>query len=63
MEAEFIKQIVKEAERISQERFEVHQKDDKGDLVTNLDIEIEKYLISKIKGNYPDYAIVSEDYG
>lgn len=62
MEAEFIKQVVKEVEKISQKHFEVHQKDDKGDLVTNLDIEIEKYLISKIKGNYPDYAIVSEEF-
>ena len=61
MEAEFLKRIVKEAEKISQKHFEVHQKDDKGDLVTSLDIEIEQYLISQIKENYPDFAIVSEE--
>ena len=37
MEAEFIKKIVKEAEKISQKHFEVHQKGDNGDLVTNID--------------------------
>ena len=62
MEAEFLKRIVKEAENISQKHFEVHQKDDKGDLVTNLDIEIEQYLISQIKEHYPGYTIVSEEF-
>ena len=62
MEAEFLKRIVKEAEKISQQSYEVHQKDDRGDLVTNLDIEIEKYLIGQIKENYPDYDIVSEEF-
>lgn len=62
MEAEFIKKIIKEAEKISQKHFEVRQKDDRGDLVTNLDLEIEKYLIDQIKENYPDYTIVSEEF-
>ena len=62
MESEFIKKIAKEAEKISQEQFEVHPKGDKGDLVTNLDIKIEEYLITKIKENYPDYTIVSEEF-
>lgn len=62
MEIEFLKKIIKEAEKISQKHFEVHQKDDKGDLVTNLDIEIEQYLIEQIKQNYPDYDIVSEEF-
>lgn len=62
MEVEFIKRIVKEAEAISQKSFDVHQKDDKGDLVTNLDLEIEKYIIAQIKENYPDFTIVSEEF-
>lgn len=62
MEIEFLKSIVKEAEEISQKHFEVHQKDSKGDLVTSLDVEIEKYLISKIHKNYPGYTIVSEEF-
>ena len=62
MELEFLKRIIKEAEKISQKHFEVHQKDDKGDLVTNLDTEIEKYLIGQISQSYPDYTIVSEEF-
>ena len=62
MEIDFLKTIIKEAENISKKDFEVYQKDDKGDLVTNLDQEIEKYLIDKIQQNYPDFDIVSEEY-
>ena len=62
MESSFLKKIVKEAEQISQKHFEVRQKDDKGDLVTNLDVEIEKYLIGEIQKNYSDYTIVSEEF-
>jgi myo-inositol-1(or 4)-monophosphatase len=61
MEVEFLKKIVKEAEGISERHFEVHRKDDEGDIVTDLDYEIEKYLIGKIKESYPDFAIVSEE--
>lgn len=31
-------------------------------MVTNLDLEIEKYLIKKIKKQYPDFDIVSEEF-
>lgn len=51
MELEFLKRIVKEAEEITQKQFEVHQKDDRGDLVTNLDMEVEHFLIGEIKKN------------
>lgn len=61
-ETNFLKRIVKEAEQISKEDFEVHQKGDKSDLVTNLDLAIEKYLIEQIKQNYPDFDIVSEEF-
>ena len=59
---EFLKRIIGEAEKISQKHFEVHQKDDEGDLVTNHDVEIEKYLITEIQKNYPSYTIVSEEF-
>lgn len=62
MEVEFIKKIIKEAEKISHKHFEIRQKDNKGDLVTNLDTEIEQYLIKQIKTEYPDYTIVSEEF-
>ena len=59
---EFLKKIVSEATILTNKSFEVHAKDDKGDLVTNLDLEIEKFLISKMKESYPDYDIVSEEF-
>lgn len=62
MEIDFLKRIIKDAEKLSQKHFEVRQKDDKGDLVTNLDAEIEKYLISEIQKKYPGYTIVSEEF-
>ena len=61
MEMEFLKRVVKEAEAISQKQFEVHQKDDRGDLVTNLDVEIEQFLIGEIKKEFPDFTVVSEE--
>jgi myo-inositol-1(or 4)-monophosphatase len=62
METEFLKQLAKEAEQISQKNFDVYQKDDKGDLVTTLDKEIEEYLIEQINKNYPGFDIVSEEF-
>lgn len=62
MELEFLKKIVKEAEKISKSDFEVHQKGDKSDLVTDADLAIEKYLIDQIKQNYPGFDIVSEEF-
>ena len=61
-EISFLIRIIKEAQAITRQNFEVHQKDDKGDLVTSLDLEVEKFLISQINQNYPDYAIVSEEF-
>ena len=62
METEFLKQLAKAAEKISQKDYEVYQKDDNGDLVTNLDKEIEEYLIEQINQNYPGFDIVSEEF-
>ena len=59
---EFLKEIVTQATELTNKSFEVHAKDDKGDLVTNLDLEIEQFLIGKMKENYPDYDIVSEEF-
>ena len=59
---DFLKEIIKEAEKISKKSYEIHQKDSRGDLVTSLDLEIEQYLINRIKESYPDYDIVSEEF-
>lgn len=61
-EIEFLKRIVKEANKISEKHFEVFSKGGEDDLVTSLDMEIEKYLISEIKANYPTFDIVSEEF-
>ena len=62
MELEFLKRIVAEANKITNKPFEVHAKGGEYDLVTNLDLEVEKYLISEIKENYPNFDIVSEEF-
>ena len=62
MEIDFLKRIINEANEISKKRFKVYAKGGENDLVTNLDLEIEKYLINEIKENYPDFDIVSEEF-
>ena len=62
MEIDFLKRIINEANEISKKRFKVYSKGGENDLVTNLDLEIEKYLINEIKENYPDFDIVSEEF-
>lgn len=57
---EFLIELVKNASLLIDDEFEVKAKDDKGDLVTNFDYEIEKYIIDKIKQDYPDFSIISE---
>ena len=60
-ELKFLIDIVKEAEKISNESFKVKTKGGESDLVTNLDVKIEEYLISRIKSEYPTFDIVSEE--
>lgn len=59
---EFLIELVKSASLLITDEFEIKAKDDKGDLVTNFDYEIEKYIIGKIKENYPEFSIISEEY-
>ena len=60
-DVKFLIDIVKEAEEISKEEFSVKTKGGESDLVTNLDVKIENYLISRIRESYPEYDIVSEE--
>ncbi len=60
-EIDFIKKIVKEANNITNEKFLIYDKDGEYDIVTSLDLEIEKYLIGEIKKEYPTFAIISEE--
>lgn len=60
-ELEFLIDIVKRAEEISNETFTVQAKGGENDLVTNLDVKIERFLISEIRKAYPTFDIVSEE--
>ncbi len=59
---EFLSRIVRSASELISDNFEVKAKDNKGDLVTNLDFEVEKYLIDEIKREYPGFDVISEEY-
>lgn len=61
-EIDFLKEIVLKANDISNESFKINNKGAENDLVTNLDLKIEKFLIDEIKKEYPDFDIVSEEY-
>lgn len=58
----FLIDVVKGASLLIKDEFEINAKGNNGDLVTNFDFEIEKYIIDKIKQNYPDFSVVSEEY-
>ena len=61
-ELKFLIDIVKEASKLITEEFEVKAKDNKGDLVTNFDFEVEQFMINEIKKAYPNFNIVSEEF-
>lgn len=61
-EIEFLKKVVRNANEISKKFFSVEAKGSENDLVTNLDLEIEKYIIEEISKEYPDFSIVSEEF-
>ncbi len=61
-ELKFLIEVVKGASLLINDEFKVKAKDADGDLVTNFDYEIERYIINKIEENYPKFTIVSEEY-
>ena len=61
-EIDFLKEIVLKANNISYKAFKVNSKGAENDLITNLDLEIEQFLINEIKKEYPDFDIISEEY-
>ncbi len=58
----FLVKIVKKAQKLVTDEFQVKAKGCDGDLVTNFDYAIEKFLIGKIKKQYPNFDIVSEEF-
>ena len=61
-ELEFLIKTIKSASKLITEEFEIKAKDDKGDLVTNFDYEVERFIINEIKREYPDFTIISEEF-
>lgn len=61
-ELQFIINITKKAGKIISENFTTMQKGDSCDLVSNCDFEVEQFLISEIKKEYPNFDIVSEEF-
>ena len=59
---EFLIKLVKEASLLITDDMHIKAKDDKGDLVTNFDYAIEKFIIENIKKEYPDFSIISEEF-
>ena len=59
---DFLIDVVKKASLIINEDFEINAKGNDGDLVTNFDYEVENFIISQIKANYPEFDIVSEEF-
>lgn len=59
----FLTKIIKQsANFIENEHLVVKAKDNLGDVVTNFDTQIEKFLIEQIKKKYPSFDIVSEEF-
>lgn len=61
-ELKFLIKLVKRASKLITNDLVINAKDDKGDIATNFDYDIEKYIVEKIKEKYPDYNIVSEEF-
>jgi myo-inositol-1(or 4)-monophosphatase len=57
----FLIKLARRAAKMVTPNFVVRAKDNQGDLVTNFDIEIEKFIIQKLKIQYPNFDIVSEE--
>ena len=52
-DSDFLIDLVKKANVLITDDLIIKAKDNEGDLVTNFDYEIEKYMIERIKEKYP----------
>lgn len=58
----FLIDIVKQASELITDDFQVKAKGNCGDLVTNFDFEIEKFITKKLNEKYPNFPVVSEEF-
>lgn len=54
--------IIKQAAKITNHSFNVYNKDEFGDIVTDIDKEVETFLIKNLTQKYPEFDIVSEEF-
>lgn len=58
----FLCGIIKQAAKMTTQPFNIYDKDAFGDVVTDIDKQVEAFLVGKLNQKYPDFEIVSEEY-
>lgn len=58
----YICSILKQAAKMTTRPFNIYDKDDKGDVVTDIDKQVEEFVVEKLNQKYPEFEIVSEEY-
>ena len=53
----YLIKIVKQAAKMVTDEFMINAKDENNDLITDFDIEIEKFLLNKLNSRYPDLSL------
>jgi len=61
-DTKFLISVVLEAAQMITDDFFIAVKDANGDLVTSFDFEIERFIIDKIRENYKNFDIISEEF-
>lgn len=61
-DTEFLIQTVVRAASLVTDDFVIEAKDERGDLVTSFDYQIERFIIDNVKERWPDYNIISEEF-
>ncbi len=61
-ELKFLIDLVKESSKLIDNNLDIQAKGEFGDIVTNFDLEIEKFMLKKIKEKYPNFIVISEEY-
>ena len=60
-DCDFLLKTIKHASNLLVPNFEIMDKDSQGDIVTSLDLNIEKFIIDKVEKEYPNFDIISEE--
>ena len=61
-DCDFAIKTIKQASAMLVKDFDIIEKGNSGDVVTTIDLNLEKFIINKVKESYPGFAIISEEY-